>query len=295
MQLRLKSGKYVVAVSGGVDSVTLLDLLVKNKPKLDLVVAHFDHGIRPDSIKDRKLVSKLALKYGLHFYFKEGNLGPLTSEEQARDKRYEFLWQVVKETKATGLITAHHQDDLIESAIINIARGSGRRGLSSIINPKITRPLLGYSKKDVIAYATKNKLSWNEDKTNDDIKYLRNYIRKNIMPKLKASDRQKIVSIINDQAKLNKAIDQDLSTLLNQVVISNKLPRLWFNSLDSKSANEVLAYWLRINGLSSYDRQTINRLAVTLKTSSLNKKIDVFSNSIVEVKKDYLALKHLER
>jgi tRNA(Ile)-lysidine synthetase-like protein len=295
MQLGVKDGKYVVAVSGGVDSVVLLDLLTKNKSKLDLIVAHFDHGIRTDSIKDRILVENLAAKYDLPFYFAEGKLGSDTSEENARVFRYSFLKTVVKDNKADGLITAHHQDDQIETAIINIIRGTGRRGLSSIINSKVLRPLLGTSKKYIIAYALKNKLVWNEDSTNSDPKYLRNYIRLSVMPKLKSSDRKKIIEIIDKQAKLNQKIDKGLDGVLNAYFINNELPRMWFNSLDNKSANEILAYWLRINNLTDYDQQTINRLAVSIKTAGTNKKIDVFSGHSIEVKKDFLALTSLER
>lgn len=293
MKTEVNGGKYVVAVSGGVDSMVLLDLLTKNKPKLDLVVAHFDHGIRGDSYKDRELVAKTASKYNLPFFFEEGHLRSSASEEEARTKRYQFLNKVVKETKAKGLITAHHQDDLIETAVINIIRGTGRRGLSSMINPKVTRPLLGYSKNQIRDYAKKNKIDFREDPTNSDTKYLRNYIRLNIMPKLNLSKRQKIISLINNQAGLNKEIDSSIEGLIPKY--SSRLPRLWFNSLDSKSSHEVLAYWLRKNGLNSYDKKSISRLSVSLKTAKKNKKIEVFSGYQVLVEEDNLALTRAER
>lgn len=295
MQLKLRSGKYVVAVSGGVDSVTLLDLLSKNIPKLDLIAAHYDHGIRKDSIRDRKLVERLARKYGLPFIYAEGKLGPDTSEDEARNKRYAFLWQIVKENKADGLITAHHEDDLIETAVINIIRGTGRRGLSSIINPKIYRPMLNYSKKEILAYAKSNKLTWNEDATNQDTKYLRNYVRLKIMPKLSDKDRHKITAQIKKQSALNKSIDANLKALTASVFEQNKLPRLWFASLDNKTASEVLAYWLRNNGLREYDKKNLARLVVSLKTAKENRKIDVFSGWLIDVNKGFLALRHEER
>lgn len=295
MQIDLKPGKYVVAVSGGVDSMSLLDLLVNHKPKLNLIIAHYDHGIRKNSVKDRKLVQALATKLNLKFIYSEGRLGPNTSEEEARDKRYEFLRKVKKEYNADGIITAHHQDDLIETVIINIIRGTGRRGLSSIINSEITRPLLCYSKKDILAYAMSHHLKWNEDQSNKDPKYLRNYIRLNILPKLTKTDRNKVLAIVKSQSSINSAIDTELGSLSKNMFKENKIPRLWFSSLDNKTASEILAFWLRQNGLREYDKKILSRLVVSLKTAKENKKIDVFSGRLIEVGKDFLALRDQER
>src|SRR5437764_343012 len=126
-----KPGKYVVAVSGGVDSVALLDMLARSDD-LKLVVAHFDHGIRKDSAKDRKFVEDLAKNYDLPFVYEEGHLGSGTSEAVARGARYDFLHRVKKSHGAQAIITAHHQDDVLETAIINLLRGTGRKGLTSL-------------------------------------------------------------------------------------------------------------------------------------------------------------------
>src|ERR1700693_5976581 len=175
--LSLKPGKYVLAVSGGVDSVVLLDLLCKNQG-LDIIVAHFDHGIRQDSARDREFVQALTRGYKLPFVLGQAKLGPNASEETARETRYEFLYGVVKKTKSKGLITAYHQDDVIETAIINLLRGTNRKGLSSrLSSDKIFRPMLEIPKSDLLAYAKANKLDWHEDLTNLDTTYLRNYIR----------------------------------------------------------------------------------------------------------------------
>src|SRR5579871_3990732 len=104
MEIELSPGKYVVAVSGGVDSVVLLDLL-NELNDITLVVAHFDHGIRADSSNDQKFVQELASNLKLEFHAKEGKLGEATSEEKARKARYDFLKGVVSSTKADGLIT----------------------------------------------------------------------------------------------------------------------------------------------------------------------------------------------
>src|SRR4051812_31887046 len=115
MKVKVPRGKYILAVSGGVDSMVLLDLLAR-KPGIELVVAHFDHGIRPDSKKDEVLVRKAAASYGVAFEPGQGNLGPAASEATARQARYHFLDEVLTKHQALKIITAHHQDDAIETA-----------------------------------------------------------------------------------------------------------------------------------------------------------------------------------
>ncbi|HEY1646246.1 MAG TPA: tRNA lysidine(34) synthetase TilS [Candidatus Saccharimonadales bacterium] len=295
MKIEAPHGKYVVAVSGGVDSVVLLHLLQK-QGQLELVVAHFDHGIREDSPLDRKFVEDLSKEYGLKFYYDEGHLGSKTSEEKARDARYKFLNDVVKKEQADGLITAHHQDDQIETAIINIIRGTGRKGLSSLTSSsKVLRPLLGYSKDDIRKYALDNKLKWREDPTNQDLKYLRNYIRHKIVPKLDRASRDHLIDLINKQASLNTQIDKELSDVLASETTDNKLPRLWLNSLDNSLSKEILATWLRQNNLRDFNRASLERLSANLKTVGPSKQIDVVSGwQIISTKVD-LALTHIER
>ena len=127
----IPAGTYVIAVSGGVDSVVLLDLMAQVSD-CTLIVAHVDHGIRKDSHLDRQFVEKVANKYKLEFYYTEANLGANASEEAARKARYEFLRNIKDKTGARAIITAHHQDDLLETLILNVLRGTKRKGLSSL-------------------------------------------------------------------------------------------------------------------------------------------------------------------
>ena len=300
MTIESITGKYIAAVSGGVDSLTLLYLLNQQKrlkaSNLNLIVAHFDHGIRNDSKKDRLLVERLAKKYRLKFIYQEGNLGPDANEKTARDARYAFLNQVVKNESAKGIITAHHQDDQLETAILNIIRGTGRKGLSSLRStPKILRPLLDYPKVDIINFAKSQKLAWREDITNQDIQHLRNYIRHQIVPKIDNSSRELLLGIIKKQVILNIKIDKELTNLLNINGLNNSLPRLWLNSLDYVLSKELLAAWLRQNGLADFNKHTINRLAIQLKTVNAGKKVNIYKGWEIEVRAYDLALKHVER
>ncbi|HEX6258362.1 MAG TPA: tRNA lysidine(34) synthetase TilS, partial [Candidatus Saccharimonadales bacterium] len=126
----LASGTYVVAVSGGVDSIVLLDMLA-GQAGLELIVAHFDHGIRQDSTEDAEFVRAAAQRYSLPFELGQATLGPGASEEAARTARYSFLRSIAKKYQAR-IVTAHHADDVIETIAINVARGTGWRGLVSL-------------------------------------------------------------------------------------------------------------------------------------------------------------------
>jgi tRNA(Ile)-lysidine synthase TilS/MesJ len=111
-------------------------------PDFKFIVAHYDHGVRSDSQLDRQLVQGVARQHGLTFVYDEGKLGPGTSEAVARKARYAFLRKVQQTTGARAIITAHHEDDLLETALLNLLRGTGRRGVTSLRSRHdIHRPL----------------------------------------------------------------------------------------------------------------------------------------------------------
>lgn len=285
----LPSGRYVVAVSGGVDSVVLLDVLSKQK-ELNLIVAHFDHGIRKDSREDRKFVEKLAQNYGLVFEYAEGKLGVDTSEARARDARYAFLRTIAHKYKVDAIVTAHHQDDLLETIIINLLRGTGRKGLTSLKETnEIKRPLLAKTKQELIEYATKAKLTWHEDPTNLQTNYLRNWVRHNVITKLSESDRKKLLSLHEDLSKYNPEIDNLLAAYVKNEV--NKLSRQDVVMADHALAKELIAGWLRANNLTNYDQKIIERIVVGAKTLQTGKTIPVNSGYSVEVQDKMLLLK----
>jgi tRNA(Ile)-lysidine synthetase-like protein len=288
MNIDLPRGRYVLAISGGVDSMTLLDLLVKqadssqliansSTSSLELVVAHFDHGIRQDSSKDKELVAKAAKSHGLVFESHQGKLGTDASEDLARVARYKFLESVAEKHKAKGIITAHHQDDLIETAFINIIRGTGRAGLSSMSKSRIYRPLLSISKKDILDYAKKNHIVWHEDATNTDTKYLRNYIRTNITSRLTDKQKLEIINNLDKVAKTNKMIDDEIATL-SHLHLNNQLDRRAYTMLTVNVAEELLMSWLRQNNLRDFDRKTIKRLSGAIKTGQAGSVHEIMSN-----------------
>ncbi len=304
MDIQLEPGSYVVAVSGGVDSVALLHLLhAKNlaaaasgKPTYKLIVAHYDHGIRPDSAEDRKLVQTMAEAYGLQFVYDEGKLGADTSEANARLARYKFLNGVMKASKSQAIITAHHQDDLIETAILNLLRGTGRKGLTSLSSRiSLRRPALHIPKQALIDYANDQGLIWNEDSTNADPKYLRNYVRNYILPKVDDESKQKLKDIIAKLQIQNSELDQALVNALHLQSEKGKIDRAWFNQLPHDVAKEVMATWLRSHGWTKINRPGLEKLVVAAKVAAAGKVFELSKDQTMKVSAKYLALVSNER
>lgn len=297
MNVKLESGKYVVAVSGGVDSVVLLDMLARHNPKeadYQLIVAHFDHGIRPGSAADRQFVQTLAEKYQLPFEYAEGELGEQASEETARAARYLFLKDVQQKHSAHGIITAHHQDDVLETAILNLLRGTGRKGLTSLgSSSDIIRPLLNSSKQEILAYAKNNNLKWHEDSTNQNPKYLRNYIRLYLLPRLKETEKQRLLDIINQCRTVNSQLDKIIAELY--LTTGTQLERTAIIALPHAVALEVMAAWLRDNDLREFDRYTLERLVVAAKTGRPDTRANIYGKHIMCITKAHLALTSFER
>ena len=226
---------YVVAVSGGVDSVVLLDMLVREK-KHDLTVAHFDHGIRDDSAADARFVEALAKSYDLPYVGRREELGKQASEDYARQRRYEFLRNVAKDKKAT-LVTAHHADDIIETIAINFSRGTGWRGLAVFGDDTIERPLLSKRKSELYDYALLHDLEWVEDSTNQTDTYLRNRIRRKA-GRLSSPARSQLLSLYDKQRLIAGEIDTECQRLLNQDNV--KTSRYFFTNIDHAAADELL-------------------------------------------------------
>ena len=149
----------ILAVSGGIDSVVMLHYL-RDDP--EVIVAHFDHGIRPNSKDDCAFVERLAKQYNKPFCYERQELGENCSEATAREKRYEFLNRIAKEHNGK-IYVAHHADDILESIAINILRGTGWRGLAPMANQNIERPLIDWPKSQIYRYATEHNLSFRQD------------------------------------------------------------------------------------------------------------------------------------
>ncbi len=273
----------MVAVSGGVDSMVLLHLLRK-QPGLTLVVAHFDHGVRVDSSEDRALVQQIAAEHNLLFVYETAQLGAAVSEDAARQARYAFLRRVKAGQGAEGIILAHHQDDVLETMLLNLIRGTGRRGLSSLRSTKeLVRPLLHATKSELKAYAQEQGIIWHEDSTNADPKYPRNYLRQHIMPKMSPSQRQELLKTYSDMQLVNDQIDTQTAELLDCAHQQGVYQRRWFIMLPHVIAQELMAEYLRRHGVKNMNKRLISRLVVAIKTARPHTMYDVDAAKILEI------------
>ena len=307
--------KYLLAVSGGIDSVVLLDYFFHTHKKSELIVAHFDHHLRENSHEDYLFVENLAKKYALPFFGAEAHLKN-SSEESARTARYDFLFKIAKEEGAI-IVTAHHLDDLVESIAINLIRGTGWRGLAVLNREGIIRPFidLGYRKSDIYKYAAKHNLTFREDPTNSSPLYLRNRVREALgrresPPETLRSSRashsarspqRRASATAPWDAERSTRVEDELSLLLflrnRQIKIANEIDtilsdfskktefsRSFFTTLDPNLADELLRSILIAHGISS-TRPTRSRLLSAIKTYSPEKKFNLPGDSFITIKK----------
>jgi tRNA(Ile)-lysidine synthase len=189
-QLLDPDGLTLVAVSGGLDSVCLLHLLrfgSAGRSAGALYAAHFDHALRTGSAADAAWVQGLCTAWSIPLVT-ERAVRPPRSEAAARDLRYGFLEEAARRLGAAALVTAHHADDQAETVLFRAARGTGITGLAGIPQRRgiIVRPLLPFTRAELIGYAAAVRLRWREDESNRELRFARNRIRHVVLPALEA-------------------------------------------------------------------------------------------------------------
>jgi len=195
----LKKNDYVVvAVSGGPDSMVLLDVLIRlrKKIKINIVCAHVNHNVRSESESEKIFVEEYCKNNGVIFeYMKIEKYGNDNFHNEARNIRYKFFEDLIKKYAASILFTAHHGDDLMETVLMRLTRGSNLRGYAGFSKEmekdsyKIIRPLVFYTKNEILEYAINNNINYVIDGSNAKDKYTRNRYRHNILPFFKAEDK----------------------------------------------------------------------------------------------------------
>ncbi|HEX3082870.1 MAG TPA: tRNA lysidine(34) synthetase TilS [Candidatus Saccharimonadia bacterium] len=240
-----ETGRYILAVSGGADSMALLDMFARaaRGRGYELVVAHFNHGLRPDAALDQQLAGETAARLGLLFETADGALGT-ASEASARAARHGWLERVRVARGATAILTAHHQDDLLETSLLNLARGTGRLGLAPMADTStLRRPLIGVSRAGLRTYAKSHKIAWREDPTNADLANPRNFLRHQLLPAAELKWRESYLELIKELNGLNKKIDQSVSVLLDTAQSGSEtfsLARKMIQNLSPAEVEEII-------------------------------------------------------
>lgn len=183
-----------IGLSGGADSVAMLDFLVENYPQNQWMALHFEHGIRGQAaIEDGEFCRALAEKYKIPFAIEHGDVPAyakkhkMSLEAAARELRYRFFDQCMERYRLDKVALAHHREDQLETILWNIIRGCGAKGLTGMepLRGRYIRPLMDVRKEDILAYLQQKNLCYREDATNLDMSYSRNYLRHQVIPKLK--------------------------------------------------------------------------------------------------------------
>lgn len=270
---------FILAISGGLDSMVLLEVFLKLKPKAYIKVAYYHHGNSSDKIQEeyrnqsrdvvKNRISRLNLNNVIFCTEKSDKI--LSSEEQMRIARWGFIRSL--KTSDEIIATAHHLDDLFETMLLKMIRGTSPDGLLSfkMWNNEILRPFLETQKVELLAYAEKQKIDWVEDPSNKEEQYLRNWIRqkwlKDLDDRVEAGSKNmaksllKIVSSVSEKQSFDLVLDANSE--------STVLSRQWYVSLSKSDQLRGLALFLKKHQIYSF---TSGQLEEIRKRLDKNKK-----------------------
>lgn len=199
----LESGKKVLlAVSGGPDSMALLHIMQELAAEMELSLAalHLNHGLRAEAAAEEEFVSEYCRNRGIEIYSRQADIRALAArekkslEEAGRDCRYRFFFEYLDKLQADYIATAHHQDDQAETVLLHLLRGSGIKGLRGIMprKAKLLRPLLALSKSEIFHYLEEKQIPYCLDQSNEDLSFLRNRVRRELIPYLQKTYNPRI-------------------------------------------------------------------------------------------------------
>ena len=288
--------KFILAISGGVDSMVLLDGF--NKLNLNIEVAHFNFQLRgKESDADEELVKEICSKNNVPFNNNTGDTATYASEkglsiqEAARELRYNWFFNLLKEKNADYIVTGHHADDSIETFFINLLRGSGIKGLCGIKNTQqIIRPLLPISRLKIGQYAKTNNVYFRNDSSNKSLKYKRNFIRNKIIPELNKESEASSSSILKSIGHLAQANEYLENKLVED---AEKITSTSGNTIfiETKQLIENIVLY---SALSKYGFNQSQVESIQLDTKAIGKKHYSSTHELL-VDRNQLAIQPLER
>ena len=255
---KLGNENIVVAVSGGADSITLLHLMAKVKKisNINVICAHVNHNVREESESEKVFVENFCKENDVIFeYMKIENYSDDNFHNEARTKRYNYFEELISKYNSKYLLTAHHADDLIETILMRIVRGTTFKGYSGFSkrvkksNYTILRPLITVTKDEIYEYIKENNLNYVEDKSNFKDVYTRNRYRKYVVPVLKNEDKNvhhKFYKFSTSILEYNRFIEDQVKLVIDKVIENNVLNIEEFLKLD-KVLQEKIIYMMLEN------------------------------------------------
>lgn len=249
--------KIVLGVSGGPDSISMLDILnkIKNEGliKFEIVVAHINHMIREEAIEDEKYVQQYCQKNGIEYYCKRidvqeiANNNKIGTEEAGRKARYDFFDEILQKTNSNKIGIAHNKNDKVETVIMHLLRGSGLSGLKGIEpirEEKYIRPLIECGRDEIEKYCEENKLEPRIDKTNFENEYTRNKIRNIVIPYIKQEFNPNIIETVNRLSEViteeNDYMDKIAKETYNRILIERTEKQIILNLKEFNNQEEVI-------------------------------------------------------
>lgn len=278
-----KEDTIVIGVSGGSDSMCLLSLLLQlNKEyNLNIICAHVNHKKRIESDEEAEFVSRFCQKNNCIFEYIELNFSTQTDfENQARKKRYKFYEQLVEKYHAKYLMTAHHGDDLVETILMRLTRGSNLHGyagfkkITDFPNYKLVRPLIYVTKNEIEDYNKIHKIEYRIDASNEDDHYTRNRYRHYMLPFLKKENRnihKKFLKFSEELDLVDKFLDKETKIALTSVCDSDKVNLHKFKKLDLVIKKRVIEYVLKEEYQSNINCINEKHLKLVLDICNSNK------------------------
>jgi len=260
----LKGKKLLLATSGGIDSMVLVDLFLKQNFKI--AIAHCNFQLRGiESFEDQQFIESFAEKNNIPVFITQFDTKAfaedykLSTQVAARELRYNWFYELLETENYDYIVTAHHADDNLETFLINLSRGTGIEGLTGIPqqNEKVIRPLLAFSRNDIEAYANDNQVEWREDSSNSSDNYLRNKIRHNLVPVLKELNPDFLAAFQKTQEYLlqTQAMAEDAAIMVYQQVAQEANDEIHFNLKKLKQLPNYESYlyqWLYEFGFSAW-------------------------------------------
>ncbi|KRD06372.1 tRNA(Ile)-lysidine synthetase [Flavobacterium sp. Root901] len=261
----LENKKLFLAVSGGLDSMVLLHLL--NQLPYEIAVLHCNFQLRGlESFDDQQFIQDYCDQNNIPVFITQFDTEAfakdykLSTQVAARELRYSWFYELLEEKNFDYILTAHHADDNLETFIINLTRGTGLEGLTGIPeqNDKIIRPLLPFSREEILKYAQENNIEWREDSSNASNKYLRNKIRHDLVPILKEINPNFLNAFQKTQSYLqeSKEMVEDASIMIYQQVAKEAGEDIHFDLNQLKKLPNYKSYlyqWLNEFGFSAWN------------------------------------------